>query len=51
MVTKAEAMKAWEDVNNIIDMLDYQGALSDEEVNILEVAMTTILKFINRKET
>lgn len=47
MVTKAEAMKAWEDVNNIIDMLDYQGALSDEEVNILEVAMTTMLEIIN----
>lgn len=47
MVTKAEAMKAWEDVNNIIDMLDYQGALSDEEVNILEVAMATMLQFIN----
>lgn len=51
MVAKIDAMKAWEDVNNIIDMLDYQDALSGEEVNILEVAMTTILEFINRKET
>ena len=47
MVTKTDAMKAWEDINNIIDMLDYQGAFSDEEVNILEVAMTTMLQFIN----
>lgn len=47
MVTKVEAMKAWEDVSGIIDMLDYQGALSDEEVNILEVAMATILEIIN----
>lgn len=42
-----DAVKVWEDINNIIDMLDYQGALSDEEVNILEVAMTTMLQFIN----
>lgn len=47
MITKTDAMKAWEDVNCIIDMLDYQGALSNEEVNTLEIALTTILRFIN----
>ena len=47
MITKTDAMKAWEDVNNIIDMLDYQGALSDQEVNTLKIALTTILRFVN----
>lgn len=44
------AMEAWETVEGIIDMLDCQGVFVDEELDTLEEAMTTILKFIKGAE-
>lgn len=50
MVTKNDAVKAWETLDNIIDSLDWNGVFNDNELNDVEKSMATIKQFIEQKE-
>lgn len=50
MVTKNDAIKAWETLDGIIDSLDWSGVFIDDELNDIEKSMTTILQFIKQEE-
>lgn len=44
--TISEALESVEKLDSIIDMLDYGGALSTDEVDIASIALTTIKLYI-----
>lgn len=44
--TIAEALESVEKLDDIIDELDYGGALSEDEVDIASIALTTIKLYI-----
>lgn len=50
MVTKSDALKAWETLDGIIDNLDYSGVFIDDELNDIEKSMATIQQFIEQEE-
>lgn len=50
MVTKNDAVKAWETLDNIIDSLDWNGVFNDNELNDVEKSMATIKQFIEQEE-
>lgn len=41
-----EALESVEKLDSIVDMLDYGGALSTDEVDIASIALTTIKLYI-----
>lgn len=41
-----EALESVERLDSIVDMLDYGGALSTDEVDIASIALTTIKLYI-----
>lgn len=44
--TIAEALESVRELDDIIDMLDYSGALSEDEVDIASIALTIIKLYI-----
>lgn len=44
--TISEALESVEKLDSIIDMLDYGGALSTDEIDIASIALTTIKLYI-----
>ena len=50
MVTKSDALKAWETLDGIIDNLDYSSVFIDDELNDIEKSMATIQQFIEQEE-
>lgn len=49
MVTKNDAIKAWETLECIIDSLDWSGVFIDDELNAIEKSMATIQQFIEQE--
>lgn len=49
MVTKSDAVKAWETLDTIIDSLDWSGVFIDDELNDIEKSMATIQQFIEQE--
>ena len=49
MVTKSDAIKAWETLDGIIDNLDWSGVFIDDELNDIEKSMATIQQFIEQE--
>ena len=49
MVTKNDAVKAWETHDSIIDSLDWSGVFIDDELNDIEKSMATIQQFIEQE--
>lgn len=49
MVTKSDAIKAWETLDSIIDSLDYSGVFIDNELNDVEKSMTILYKFLKQE--
>lgn len=49
MVTKNNAIKAWETLDGIIDNLDWSGVFIDDELNDIEKSMATIQQFIEQE--
>lgn len=50
MVTKNDAIKAWETLDGIIDSLDWSGVFVCNELNDIEKSMATIQQFIEQEE-
>lgn len=50
MVTKHDAIKAWETLDGIIDNLDWSGVFINDELNDIEKSMATIQQFIEQEE-
>lgn len=44
--TIVEALESVEKLDEMIDILDYSGALSEDEVDIASIALTTIKLYI-----
>lgn len=50
-ITKNETLKAWEQLDAIIDSLDWQGVFDEQELQEIETSMSIMLQFIaSRKE-
>lgn len=49
MVTKNDAVKAWETLDSIIDSLNWSGVFIDDELNDIEKSMATIQQFIEQE--
>lgn len=49
MVTKNDAMKAWETLDGIIDTLDWSGGFIDNELNDVEKSMTILREFLEQE--
>ena len=49
MITKSDAIKAWEALDGIIDSLDWSGTFTDDELNDVEKSMTIIQQFIEQE--
>lgn len=49
MVTKNDAIKAWEILDSIIDSLDWSGVFIDDELNDIEKSMAIIQQFIEQE--
>ena len=49
MVTKSDAIKAWETLDSIIDNLDYIGVFIDNELNDVEKSMTILYEFLKQE--
>lgn len=50
MVTKNDAIKAWETLDSIIDSLDWSGVFIDDELDDIEKSMAIIQQFIEQEE-
>ena len=49
MVTKNDAVKAWETLDSIIDSLDWSGVFIDDELNDIEKSMTILREFLEQE--
>lgn len=49
MVTKSDAIKAWETLDSIIDSLDYSGVFIDNELNDVEKSMAILYEFLKQE--
>ena len=49
MVTKNDAVKALETLDDIIDSLDWNGVFTDDELNDVEKSMTILREFIEQE--
>ena len=49
MVTKNDAVKAWEILDSINDRLDNNGAFIDDELNDVEKSMTILREFLKQE--
>mgnify|MGYP007112769686 FL=1 len=49
MVTKNDAIKAWETLDGIIDNLDWSGVFIDDELNDIEKSMTILREFLEQE--
>ena len=49
MVTKNDAVKAWEILDSIIDSRDYNGVFIDDELNDVEKSMTILREFLKQE--
>lgn len=49
MVTKNDAVKAWETLDSIIDSLDYSSVFIDDELNDVEKSMTILHEFLEQE--
>ena len=49
MVTKNDAVKAWEILDSIIDSLDYNGVFIDDELKDVEKSMTILREFLKQE--
>lgn len=50
MVTKNDALKALDTLDDIIDSLDWSGVFIDDELNTIEKSMAIIQQFIEQEE-
>lgn len=51
MTEKIKALNAWEQLDAIIDSLDWQGVFDEQELREIEESMSIMLQFIaSRKE-
>nr|DAG20781.1 MAG TPA: hypothetical protein [Caudoviricetes sp.] len=49
MVTKNDAIKAWETLDDIIDSLYWSSVFIDDELNDIEKSMAIIQQFIEQE--
>lgn len=49
MVTKNDAVKALETLDDIIDNLDWSGVFIDDELNDVEKSMTILREFLEQE--
>lgn len=49
MVTKNDAVKAWETLDGIIDNLNWSGVFIDDELNDVEKSMTILCEFLEQE--
>lgn len=49
MVTKSDAIKAWETLDSIIDSLNWSGVFIDNELNDVEKSMTILREFLEQE--
>lgn len=49
MITKTDAVKAWETLDGIIDNLDWSGVFIDDELNDVEKSMTILREFLEQE--
>ena len=49
MVTKNDAVKAWETLDSIIDSLDYSSVFIDDELNYVDKSMTILHEFLEQE--
>ena len=48
MITKSDAIKAWEALDDIVDSLDWSGAFADE-LNDVEKSMAILREFLEQE--